>query len=167
LIFRRNEERETMEVYCDTDFANSKEDSKSISGVITFHHGNAIGWSSHSQPTVSISTCESEVLAIGEGCQDAVYLIHLIRELSENKNFGPIKIFNDNQSAIRTIESGGKFKSNRHYLTKINFIRDFVKRGFIQLEFKQTDEMLADGLTKALAKTTFNELFTLCGINPR
>lgn len=167
LIFSKNAQEQQVEIFCDADFANDKQTSKSVSGVIVFHHGNPISWSSHIQQTVATSTCEAEILAIKEGVQDAVYFVHLIREIIQSNDFGPITIYNDNQSAIRTIESNGKFSNNRHYLTRINFIRDYIRQGFIRLIYKQTEEMLADGFTKALPKAKFEQLFTRCGLGFR
>ena len=163
LTYRKNPSRPYMQIYCDADYANGN-DSKSISGVITFHRGNAIDWCSRAQQSVAASTCEAEVLAIKEGMQDAVYYRTLLCELTGVDDLDPVDMFNDNQSALRTIDNGGSFAANRHYITRINFIRDYVEGGHADLDYIPTKEMLADGLTKALPESTFNQMFQQFGI---
>ena len=148
-----------MQTYCDADYANGK-DSKLISDVITFHHGNAIDWCSRAQQNVAASTCEAEVLAIKKGMQNAVYYRTLLCELTDTENLDPVDMFNDNQSAFKTIEGGGSFAANRHYITRINYIRDYVGEGHADLDYLPTKEMLADALTSpALPESTFNQMF--------
>ena len=163
LNYHKKSERPYMEIYCDADFGNA-DHSKSISGVITLHHGNAIDWCSRAQQNVAASTCEAEVLAMKEGMQDAVYYRNLLCKLTNNYDLDPAKLFNDNQLAIKTIEGGGAFTSNRHYKTRINFIRGYVDKGHAKINYKPTEEMLADGLTKALPGLKFNGLFQQLGI---
>lgn len=167
LSFSNKVKDDPFEIYCDADFANDEENSKSVSGVVVFNHKNAISWSTHIQQTVASSTCEAEILAMKEGVQDAIYYVNLIREITLSPDFGPIRINNDNQSAIRTIEGSGKFGNNRHYITRVNFIRDYVRQSFVKLDFVKTEAMLADGLTKPLGRTRFNDLFIKCGMRFR
>lgn len=55
-------------------------------------------------------------------------LLSLISELNLSNVFKlPVTVFNDNQSCNKSIETGGKFKSNRHYRIRENRIRRAVK----------------------------------------
>jgi hypothetical protein len=153
-----------LEVYADADFANDENTSKSVSGVLVLHHGNPVKWTSRVQQTVAASTTEAEILAVKEGTQDTVYFQNLIIELSPSAQIRPTTIFNDNVSAIKTLEGGGRPSANRHYTIRINFIRDYIKNGCVTVTHKRTGDMLADGLTKTLEKEKHLHLFWLCGL---
>jgi len=47
-------------IYADLDYANDKDDWKSISGRISTLGGMIVGWGSKKQHTVSLSSCESK-----------------------------------------------------------------------------------------------------------
>lgn len=153
-----------ISIYCDSDYPNDKLESKSISGAVVWHYGNLSRWTSHTQPCVARSTCEAETNAIKEASMDALYFISLIRELEQRKSISPIDVWNDNQPAIKTLEGGGQFARNRHYLNRINFIKLLVKKNIISVKYRQTDLMLADPLTKPLTEARSKFLFTASGM---
>lgn len=163
LTYHKNPKRPYMEIICDADYAKN-EDSKSISGVVTFHRGNAINWCSRVQQNVAASTCEAELLSVKEGIQDAVYYKELLSELTNSYELESVRMYNDNQSAIKTIEGGGRFSANRHYINRINFVRDYIEQGYAVLTHIGTTEMLADGWTKPLGTNKFVNMFRQYGI---
>lgn len=166
LIFTNPSSKVTpIEIFSDADFANDKTESKSISGVIVRHYGNMIRWTSHSQDAVAKSTCEAEVNSMNEAAQDAVYFKNLVTEIDPGGDLSPIIIWNDNQSAIKTIEGGGRFGRNRHYIVTINFIRSLVNNDTIKPQYRQTELMLADPLTKPLTESRINKLFSISGLH--
>lgn len=63
--------------YSDADWVgrkstNTPNDMRSTSGTITFLGESPICWSSKLQSCVSLSTMESELIALSSGCQDAL-----------------------------------------------------------------------------------------------
>lgn len=153
-----------ISIFSDSDFSNDKVNSKSITGLIVLHHGNLIRWASNTQDSVALSTCEAEINSVKEATADAIYFRKLIGEIERREMNTPTDLFNDNQSAIRTLESGGKWARNRHYLTKINFIRDQLRKGTIRISFVESNSMLADPLTKPLTESKLQFLFQHCGL---
>eukprot|EP00961_Rhodomonas_salina_P113689 1529211-Rhodomonas_salina.1 len=56
--------------YSDADWRNAKT-SKSVSGMVFPLHGTAVSWRAKSQPTVSLSTAEAELMAAARAAQEA------------------------------------------------------------------------------------------------
>ncbi|XP_062713882.1 uncharacterized protein LOC134290716 [Aedes albopictus] len=57
--------------YCDADWGSDPEQRKSTSGYVFLASGGAISWSCKKQPTVALSTCEAEYMAVSAAVQEA------------------------------------------------------------------------------------------------
>lgn len=68
-----------------------------------------------------------------------------------------VKIMCDNQSAIDLGESGAFRPRIKHIDIRFHHIREKIDKQIIELEYIQTEKMLADSLTKAVSaqKTEF------------
>ena len=64
----------------------------------------------------------------------------------------PIVIHHDNQSCIKLSENSVFQDKSKHIEIKYHFIRDYVQRGAVQLQYVSTYELVADILTKALGR---------------
>ena len=53
-------DKKIAETYSDADWANDKQDRKSISGCVSLYCGNTIAWFSRKQLCVSLSTAEAD-----------------------------------------------------------------------------------------------------------
>ena len=160
LVYRG--QKEEMAAFSDSDYANGV-DSKSISGWMFFHRSDLVSWQCQKQTTVSTSTTEAEVTAMKSLSSECVYMFELAQELRLMKPMAPVKIFCDNQAACKTVESGGSFQRTKHYRTRINFVKDCIKRKIVSVFQIGTEEMLADGLTKPLSKHRIKKLFFTSG----
>ena len=65
---------------------------------------------------------------------------------------GPIVIHCDNQSCIRLSENPVFHDRSKHIEIIYHFIREYVKRGAVELPYISTDEQVADILTKSLGR---------------
>jgi len=90
-------------IYSDADYASDKQDRKSISGRISMLGGMIVGWSLKKQQTVSLSSCESEYIAYGEGCQEVLFMNQLLEELL-NKPMSAT-VYGDNQGALFLVKN--------------------------------------------------------------
>jgi histone deacetylase 1/2 len=70
-----------VEGYSDADWASDSDDRRSTSGNVFVMSGGAISWTSKKQPTVAISTSESEYIALCFATQEAVWLRQLMKDL--------------------------------------------------------------------------------------
>lgn len=68
----------------------------------------------------------------------------------------PITVFCDNQSAIELSKNAVFHKRSKHIDIKYHFTRELVEHKEIVLKYLETEEMLADILTKALPKIKHN-----------
>eukprot|EP00253_Pinus_taeda_P026483 PITA_26483 len=149
--------------YTDSDWAGSVDDKKSTSGYV-FHMGSgAISWASKKQPIVSLSTAEAEyVAATATACQ-AVWLRRVLRDLCHEQENGTT-IYYDNSSAIALSKNFVFHKRTKHIDTKFHFIRELVNNGEIVLQHYRTEDQLADILTKALGKKSFDHFRKCLGM---
>ena len=58
----------------------------------------------------------------------------------------------DNQSCIRLSENPVFHDRSKHIEIRYHFIRDYVQRGAVELQYISTDEQVADILTKSLGR---------------
>ena len=64
----------------------------------------------------------------------------------------PTIIHYDNQSCIRLSENPVFHDRSKHIEIRYHFIRDYVQRGAVELQYISTDEQVADILTKSLGR---------------
>jgi ATP sulfurylase len=62
----------------------------------------------------------------------------------------PTVIYCDNQSCIKHSENPVFHDRSKHIEIRYHFIRDYVQRGVVELQYISTEEQVADILTKAL-----------------
>ncbi|KAE9347949.1 hypothetical protein PF008_g7577 [Phytophthora fragariae] len=71
----------SIAVFTDSDYANDPDDSKSLSGYITFLDGNVISYSSRKQGINAQSSTEAEYIAKNEGVKGILWIVGLCEEL--------------------------------------------------------------------------------------
>ncbi|KAF5953447.1 hypothetical protein HYC85_006303 [Camellia sinensis] len=84
----------------DSDWVGDVDDCKSTTGFVFYLGDPAFIWSSKKQPIVTLSTCETEYVAIAAGACHAIWLRNLLKEVQEPQQEAT-KIYVDNKSAIQ------------------------------------------------------------------
>ena len=85
-------------------------------------------------------------------------------EISTNENKNEIKyeidttVLCDNQSAIKLSENELHHKRTKHIDIRYHFVRQNIKEKNIKVKWIQTENQLADILTKGLGKNIFTKL---------
>ena len=79
----------------------------------------------------------------------------------------PTTIFEDNQGAVCLAKNPKNHPRTKHIDVKYHFTRDLVERNIIEVLYLPTDQMVADTLTKSLARPKYEEFRTLMGVEPR
>lgn len=145
-----------MSTYIDASFA-VHEDMKSRSGVVIMIGGGVICAISKKQKLVTKSSTEAELVALSDG---STYLIWF-RQLLEKQgyNLETSVIFQDNKSVMEMLkENGTNSLRTRHINIRYYFIRDRIKSNELKLEYLNTQDMIADMMTKPLNGSIFNRL---------
>ena len=121
---------------------------------------------SKKQSSLSLSTCETEYVALSLAIQESKWIHRLLCEIlaASNKSALGLKIFKDNQSCIKMKKNPVNRDRAKHTDIKYRHIRDQVERGEVCLEYCETSIMLADIMTKALPGPRHKDLTTALGI---
>jgi hypothetical protein len=147
----------TLLGYADSDWASDRETRRSVTAYIFTLGGAAVSWASRLQPTVALSTSESEYMAASAGAQEGIHLRRLLKSLGFDQD-GPTTLYCDNQGAIAMSENPIAHKRTKHIDIRWHFIRETVERKEIKLAYIPTTEQAADLLTKPLPKGTIERL---------
>jgi len=143
--------------YTDADWAGDLSTRRSTSGFI-FSVGSAvISWSLKLQPSVALSTCEAEYIGQTNATKEAIWLKRLLDEVRPELGLQAqaTVIYCDNQGAIALAKNPQFHARTKHIDIQHHFVREKVNEGLVQLKYIDTNEQVADGLTKALDKARF------------
>ena len=157
LNYKANEKGTIIEGYADSDWASDKDTRRSVTAYVFTLGGAAVSWGSKLQPTVALSSSESEYMAASAAAQEAIHLRSLMGSLGFNQ-VEPTIIWDDNQGAIAMSENPVMHKRTKHIDIRFHFVRDATARGEIKLSYIPTSDQAADLLTKALPKGTVQRL---------
>lgn len=142
--------------YSDASYAPNSDDRKSTSGYIFVKNGGAVSWRSKKQPIVSLSSMESEYIALADATKEGIWLKRLELDIFPNMEKS-ILIYEDNQSAIKTAKNEIHNERSKHIDVRYHFIRECVNDGRIILKYCPTEKMVADAFTKPLNRVKLNQ----------
>lgn len=153
-------------VASDASFGDNTLDRKSSQAYVMKLFGGVIGWRANKQDTVTTSTTEAELLALAQAAKEAMYVNRLINELGVSLDSQHIRIQCDNQQTIGLVtkEIAVLRTKLRHVDIHNHWLRQEIERGSLIVEYTPTDEMIADGLTKALALQKWPIFLTQLGL---
>lgn len=151
--------------YSDSDYASDVESRKSTTGYLFSMNNGPITWASRKQQTIALSTMEAEFMATCDATKELIWLKQFLYELGEHQN--PVKLYVDNQAAIRLICNPVYHQRSKHIDVRYKFIREKVEQGTLIVEYIESSNQLADFLTKALScqKFSINRNRVLCLIS--
>ena len=149
--------------YSDSDWASSA-DRRSTTGYYFALHtsGPPVSWKSRKQPTVALSSCEAEYMALSASAQEAVYLITVMKDYLLAPK--PV-IHSDSQSALNLIENPINHNRTKHIDIRYHFVREKYSAGMIDIRYVPREENVADIMTKAASKqylTNFHKCLFGC-----
>ena len=142
--------------YSDADWGGEHDGRRSTGGYCFFHANNLVSWSTKRQPTVALSTCEAEYMALTQAAKEAIWLKSLLPSLGLQQD--TITIYEDNKSSIDLSHDPTFHARVKHIDIQHHFIREKVEADIISLVHVPSCDMIADIFTKALPRNTFEEL---------
>ena len=136
--------------YLDASYASHK-DSKSHTGY-TFGLGITQATRAFS---AALSSTEAENAAAVEATKETLWFRQLLNDLGFHQ-LEPTVLYADSESMIALAENtGSAHKRVKHYITRVNFMIEQVKKGNIVLKHVSTFDNVADILTKPLGPQNF------------
>jgi hypothetical protein len=146
----------SIQLHCSADASFAiNQGAKGQSGIIIQLGGGLLHASSNRQKLVTLSTAESELVALSSAVQEIVWMRGLLEEIGF-KQSAPTICEQDNKSTVvmatRGSGRGGKSRSInvRHF-----WMKEKVEDGTIELVYTPSEDIIADGMTKALTRKGF------------
>lgn len=147
--------------FVDSDFAGCEDSRRSTTGWVFTLAGGPVSWSSQRQKTVATSTMDAEYIAGAEAAKEAVWIRNFINDLRiPGVHIENVPLYIDNNSALKLTRNPEFHSRSKHIDVKHHFIREKVDEGVIDTQRVGTSDNLADILTKALPKTSHEDLVT-------
>jgi hypothetical protein len=109
-----------------------------------------VSWFSRKQKSVALSLAEAEYMAASQALWLRKMLVGLF-----GVQLRPTVIYCDNQSCIKLSENPVFHDQSKHIEIRYHFIRYYVQRGAVELQYISTEKQVADILTKALGRGKF------------
>jgi hypothetical protein len=163
LIFKAEDNKGILAGYSDADWAGDIDTRRSTSWYVFQICGSTVSWCSKRQSSVSRSSTEAEYIALSMASQEAVWLSRLLENVGV-KQEEPILIYEDNQGAIELSRKPKFHNRTKHIDIAHHFIREKVKDKVIYVKYCETEQMLADIMTKPLSKVLFEKFRNKLGV---
>ena len=162
-----------LECYVDADFAglygvedpSDSTSAKSRTGYIIFFGNCPTLWKLQLQTEVSVSTLESEYVALSQSLRTVIPMQTLLNEVAPriitSTSFTVAMIstvFEDNNGALSLATTHKVTSRTKHFNIKYHFFWENVENGDIVIKRIDTQEQRADILTKRLTKDIFKKI---------
>ena len=156
-----------LDRHTDSDFAGCPDTLRSTSGGVVSWMGAAICWNSSLQACVTLSTAESEMVALSKGAQEVIWLRRFIGELMGGKITVPTKIYCDNQATLQLIDNRVHHSRTKHNALRQNFVREHKDSNELDPQYIATTLNISDMFTKPVNKSTMDShIPLLTGMKP-
>eukprot|EP00253_Pinus_taeda_P004486 PITA_04486 len=109
---------------------------------LDYRQGDGMRLASRKQQSVALSSAEAEYMAASLASCEAIWLRKMLFGLF-GQGLRPSVIYCDNQSCIKLTENLVFHDRSKHIEIKYHFIRDYVQKGVVKLEYISTNEQVA------------------------
>ena len=162
LLFSKSHELEVMG-YTDADWAGDQTNRRSALGYFTFVGGNLVTWRSKKQKVVARSSAEAEYRGMAHGVCELLWIRNVLKDL-RIKYREPMDLHCDNKAAIEIAHNPVQHDRTKHVEVDRHFIKENLDRKIIRFPFVQSEDQLADVLTKAVSGRVFNSSIDKLGM---
>lgn len=136
-------------VYADASFADDRETRCSSAGHIVFVGDGPIFWKSKKQTIVATSSTEAEFMNLTPAGMSLLWITQVLREAGYEQPT-PWVLYTDSQNARLAVLNKRNAARTRHIDIRFKWVIQKTEEGYFDLRQVRTDEMITDGLTKAL-----------------
>ena len=123
ILFTKNVDHQSLEVYTNVDWAGGVDDRRSTSGYFTFVGGNLVTWKSKKQNVVARSSAEAEFRGMTLGLCEALWLRFLLHDLGYLSR-QPIRLLCDNKVACDIAHNPVQHDRTKHVEVDRFFIKE-------------------------------------------
>ena len=95
---------------------------------------------------------------MGDGSKDIMYVRNVLNALGFYHRLAPTKLLVDSSAAIAIASKPGVNGKTKHIALRYHFIRQLIAEGIIDVVKVDTADNVADVLTKAVDRGTFERL---------
>jgi hypothetical protein len=149
--------------YSDSDHDGDIDMGKSTSGMLFFLGKCPISWQSIKQQVVALSSCEAEYIAATTAATQALWLARLLGDLL-GRDAEAVELRVDSKSALALAKNYVFHERSKHIWVRYHFIRSCLEEGSVRDNYINTQDQLADFLTKSLGRVKFQELRARIGM---
>ena len=144
-------------VYVDVDHAHDQVTRRSVTGIILFLNNTPVRYISKRQKTVESSTYGSELVAARIATELIIEVRCMLRDLGVPID-GPTQMFGDNLSVVLNTTVPSSVLKKKHNSIAYHMVREAIAAGYIRFNHIDSDQNIADVLTKPLGKQLFHKL---------
>ncbi|XP_013594651.1 PREDICTED: uncharacterized mitochondrial protein AtMg00810-like [Brassica oleracea var. oleracea] len=162
-IMLRSDSDLKIRAYCDSDYNSCPLTKRSSSAYMVLLGNSPVAWKTKKQDTVSHSSAEAEYRAMSDALKELKWMKRLLEDLGV-KHETQMELFCDSKAAIYIAANLVFHERTKHIEKDCHSVRDAVKDKLISTVHVQTNEQLADILTKALGASPFRCLLSKFGV---
>lgn len=150
-----------MQGFIDANFAQCEETRKSTTKFLIKVYCNNVQWGIRKQNYVSLSTMESEYVALGMGITETLWIRNVLTGMNLEAS---IEIFEDNKSCISVVKDPCNQWGSKHIDIKYHFIRYVINKKKVNVNYININLQQVDLFTKLLNEDRFGRLKALVSI---
>ena len=140
----------------DATWAADRLNRRSVSGIALLLSGAVVYYRCQIQPTVALSSTESEFAAMADAGKAALYIRSILDEIGLlQKN--PTKIYADNRGALCLANAQQPTRRTKHIDIKQMVILQWTEEDMLNFEPVPTQLNFADSITKSVGRIKFYE----------
>jgi hypothetical protein len=156
--------RHQVEVYADANFSKVPAARRSRSGYVIYLNGGPIAWNSSSQKTIAMSTTESEMYAMYDAVNQALWFKEFLGEIGFTQD--TITCHEDNSGLLDWINNQKNSSRMKSIDLKYYKLREFKELHICNFVHVPTELQRADIFTKQLDFPTFiQQIYLLFNIS--
>ena len=156
LKFSANDDACDLYGFSDANWARDVDNRRSTSGCVFKVDNSTVSWCSKKQATVAKSTTEAKYVALSQTTQEAIYLRKLLADLG-CKADSPTVLKEDNLGAIELSRNPRFHNRTKHIDVTFRFICERIASNEVNVVYCPSSDMLADIMTKGLARDRFKK----------
>ena len=169
-INHKNEDEASIDVYTDSDFAACPYSAKSTSGILIIIRTEdavfPLYWTSRKQSSTARSTPEAEMIAMSTAMFSEAFSVQTMLEHLLQRSVR-VTYKQDNLGVVQISQSGYSVKlrhAPRVHRVNVSSVHEVLTGEFAHtIEYTQTNEQIANSLTKVIAPIEWPKMLTqLC-----